>query len=219
MTKSKCLFVNVFIWLWATYCNYHIIELIFCESWAVKITRFFCNICLMIYIEFNLTYVFMCHAVIDCRYVEAKLSPLLGMCVQWEILLGGASFVSLAGQHIFCPQNCDNQAVICKQISVYIFRIGPIYGGFIFLLKKHENLWKNKTSECSFVSLGHHPALTTNIFTSIWHIEDKQEMWWPAKHSTECPPTAHISRGGQCNGKYSKCFDGSFISTLNKLLT
>ena len=23
------------------------------------------------------------------------------MCVQWEILLGGASFVSLAGQHTF----------------------------------------------------------------------------------------------------------------------
>ena len=30
-------------------------------------------------------------------------------------------------------------------------------------------------------------CVTTNIFTSIWPIEDKQEMWWPAKHSTELP--------------------------------
>ena len=45
----------------------------------------------------------------------------------------------------------------------------------------------NKTSQCSFVSWGHHPALTTNIFTSIWPIEDKQELWWPAKHTTERP--------------------------------
>ena len=27
------------------------------------------------------------------------------------------------------------------------------------------------------VSWGHHPALTTNIFTSIWPIEDRQELW------------------------------------------
>ena len=35
-------------------------------------------------------------------------------------LLGGASFVSLAGQHTFCWQNCDNQAVICKHKCLYL---------------------------------------------------------------------------------------------------
>ena len=38
-------------------------------------------------------------------------------CVQWPVLLGGASVVSLTGQHTFCWQNYDNknnQAVICK---------------------------------------------------------------------------------------------------------
>ena len=115
------------------------------------------------------------------------LSP-LEMCVHWEILLGGASFVSFAGQHTFCWQNCDNQAGIYKHKCLYLSHRAHI--GWIFVFhwrKKHEHLWKNKTSQCSFVSWGHHPALTTNIFTSIWPIEDRQEMWWPAKHSTECP--------------------------------
>ena len=40
---------------------------------------------------------------------------------------------------------------------------------------------------CSFVRWGHHTALTTNIFTSIWPTEGKHELWCPAKHTTERP--------------------------------
>ena len=72
-------------------------------------------------------------------WLQCHLSP-LEICVQWEILLGGASFVSLAGQHTFCWQNCDNQAVICKHKCLYISYRAHI--DWIFLLKKHEHLWK-----------------------------------------------------------------------------
>ena len=59
----------------------------------------------------------------------------LEMCVQWEILLGGASFVSLAGQQTFCWQNCDNQAVICKYTCLYLSYM--VHMGWIkFLLLK-----------------------------------------------------------------------------------
>ena len=114
----------------------------------------------------------------------------LEMCVQWEILLGGVSFVSLAGQHTFCflltklwKPGCYIYKRKCLYLS-YRAHIGWIY---FCLLKKHEHLWKKKISQCSLLSWGHHPALTTNIFTSIWPIEDKQELWWPAKHTTERP--------------------------------
>ena len=51
------------------------------------------------------------------------------MCVQWEILLGGASFVSLAGQHTYCWQNCDNQAATCKHKCLYLSYRAHIPGG------------------------------------------------------------------------------------------
>ena len=114
--------------------------------------------------------VISCH----CDLVIIIIATPLNVCAVRD-LLGGASFVSLAGQHTFYGQNCDNQAAI--------YRLDLAF----FLLNKHEPLWINKTSQCLFVSWGHHPVPTTNIFTSIWPMEDKREMWWPAKHSSERP--------------------------------
>ena len=48
-----------------------------------------------------------------------------GKCVQCEILLGGASFVSLAGQHTFVDKIVITRLLFVN-IIVYIFRIGPI---------------------------------------------------------------------------------------------
>ena len=91
-------------------------------------------------------------------------------------LLGGASFVSLAGQHTLCWQNCDNQAVICKYKCLYLS-----YRPNLFLLKSMSIYEQIKLHN-----------VRSNLFSSIWPIEDKQEMWWPAKHSTERPPNKTI---------------------------
>ena len=120
-----------------------------------------------------------------------SLSP-LEMCVQWEILLGGASFVGGAGQHTFCWHSAITR-LLYVNISVYIFRKGPYRLDLFCYWKKHEHLWKNKTSQC----WGHHPALTTNISTSIWPIEETvvtRQTYDRAPRLTR-PPTAHISRG------------------------
>ena len=47
-------------------------------------------------------------------------------------LLGGASFVSLAGQHTFLFDKTTITRLLYVNISVYIFRIGPKKAGFSF---------------------------------------------------------------------------------------
>ena len=61
----------------------------------------------------------------------------LEMCVQWVILLGGASVVSMADQHTLCWQNYDNQAVICKHKCLYISHMA----GFFFT-HKHMSIYE-----------------------------------------------------------------------------
>ena len=51
---------------------------------------------------------------------------LCGMITPWNVcavrdLLGGASFVSLAGQHTFCSRNHDNQ-----KSNIYYESTGPV---------------------------------------------------------------------------------------------
>ena len=45
--------------------------------------------------------------------------------MQCEILSGGASFVSLAGQHTFVDKIAITR-LLCVNISVYMFRIGSM---------------------------------------------------------------------------------------------
>ena len=63
------------------------------------------------------------------------------MCVQWEILLGGASFVSLAGQHPFLDKTTIARLLYIN-ISVDIFRIGPKKVGFTYFTDKHMSIYE-----------------------------------------------------------------------------
>ena len=52
------------------------------------------------------------HQLYLCFWYADSASTPWNVCAVRD-LLGGASFVSLSGQHTFCWQNCDNQAVLC----------------------------------------------------------------------------------------------------------
>ena len=121
------------------------------------------------------------------------------MYVPWEILLGGASFVSLAGQHTFCWQNCDNQAVIYKHKCLYISYRAHI-GWIFFLLKKHEHLWKKCNFTMFIVKLGT-PSRANYEHFHVYLAYRRQtgtvvtrQTYDRAPRLTR-PPTAHISRG------------------------
>ena len=122
----------------------------------------------------------------------------LEMCVQWEIFLGGASFVSSAGQQTFCWQNCDNQAVICKHKCLYISYRAHI--GWIFFTEKTRAFMNNynftmfvcklRTPSCSRYEYFHvylaYRRQTGNVVT--------RQTFDRAPRLTR-PLTAHISRG------------------------
>ena len=81
------------------------------------------------------------HRTNDSLWNVTQTNVNIYMYTPWNVcavrdLLGGASFVSLAGQHTFCWQNCDNQAVTCKHRCLYISYMAHI--GWIYFC-----YWKN----------------------------------------------------------------------------
>ena len=79
--------------------------------------------------------------------------------------------------------------LLCRQTSWWLNhddQAAVIIAGILRVL-----FTDNESNFC--VSWGHHPALTADICTCMWPMENRKEMWRPAKHTTELKKMAHCT--------------------------